>query len=69
LGLIKKRSQFTPVQDLKNMADFQHRIPLDNWWLKLRPLLRIMAKHETTYIAEEFMEHLEEFGTGDKITA
>lgn len=33
-------------------SDFQHRIPQQQWWLKLRPLLRILAKHESTYIEE-----------------
>jgi len=30
----------------------RHRIPLDNWWLKLRPLLRILAKHDSIYEVE-----------------
>jgi len=30
----------------------RHRIPLDNWWLKLRPLLRILAKHDSVYESE-----------------
>jgi len=25
---------------------------MDNWWLKLRPLLRILAKHESVYEVE-----------------
>ena len=28
---------------------FRHRIWKDEWWLKLRPLLRILAKHESIY--------------------
>ena len=27
-------------------------MPLEQWWLKLRPLLRILAKHETVYITD-----------------
>jgi len=25
---------------------------MDNWWLKLRPLLRILAKHDSVYEPE-----------------
>jgi 6-phosphofructokinase 1 len=64
LGLIKQKSQFTPIQELKNLADFKHRIPLDNWWLKLRPVLRIMAKHDSTFVAED-LEDVDD--TSDKI--
>uniref|UniRef100_A0A646QIL3 ATP-dependent 6-phosphofructokinase n=1 Tax=Hemiscolopendra marginata TaxID=943146 RepID=A0A646QIL3_9MYRI len=49
LGLTKRVYGFTPVVKLKNEADFEHRIPKDQWWLKLRPLLRILAKHASTY--------------------
>jgi 6-phosphofructokinase 1 len=31
---------------------FRHRMPLEQWWLKLRPLLRILAKHESVYIGD-----------------
>jgi hypothetical protein len=30
----------------------RHRIPKNQWWLKLRPLLRILAKHESAYEEE-----------------
>ncbi len=36
----------------------RHRIPMHQWWLKLRPLLRILAKHHATY--EEDVEVLME---------
>lgn len=58
LGMIKRQSTFTPVQTLKNFADFKNRLPLPNthyssWWLKLRGLLRILARHESNF------EHVE----------
>lgn len=28
---------------------FRHRIPQKQWWLRLRPLLRILAKHDSVY--------------------
>ena len=32
---------------------FRHRLPQDQWWMKLRSLLRILAKHsELTYVAD-----------------
>lgn len=31
---------------------FRHRIPKHQWWLKLRPLLRILAKHDSSYETE-----------------
>lgn len=30
----------------------RHRLPFEQWWLKLRPLLRILAKHETVYVSD-----------------
>jgi 6-phosphofructokinase 1 len=65
LGMLKQKSVFTPVQDLKDHADFEHHIPKENWWLKLRPLLRILAKHESTYEVEGIDEDVEEVMSGD----
>ncbi len=47
---------FTPVVHLAAQTDFEHRLPLNQWWLKLRPLLRILAKHESTYETEAVSE-------------
>ncbi|XP_074657068.1 ATP-dependent 6-phosphofructokinase-like isoform X2 [Tubulanus polymorphus] len=52
LGLVKKQTKFSPLQELKQQTDFQHRLPLEEWWLKLRPLMRILAKHESIYEIE-----------------
>ncbi|ESN96243.1 hypothetical protein HELRODRAFT_186529 [Helobdella robusta] len=52
LGLQKKRSLFTPVLELKEKTDFQHRISKEVWWCKLRPLLRILAMHNSIYEVE-----------------
>lgn len=30
---------------------YSQRIPKNQWWLKLRPLLRILAKHDSTYVS------------------
>jgi len=49
MGLVKRQSLFTPVQELRKTTDFKHRRPNENWWLGLRSLLRILAKHESVY--------------------
>jgi len=49
------------------MCICRHRIPYENWWLKLRPLLRILAKHETTYLHEEVTEHIEDLESGSRL--
>ena len=48
---------------------YSHRIPLDQWWLKLRPLLRILAKHESTYEVESILKLAGDVDTGDKFTS
>lgn len=44
--------RFQAVSDLKQETDWDHRIPKNQWWLKLRPLMRILAKHEAAYEEE-----------------
>jgi hypothetical protein len=34
------------------LNNHRNRIPTDQWWLKLRSLLRIMAHHESVYVSE-----------------
>ncbi|XP_050395113.1 ATP-dependent 6-phosphofructokinase isoform X2 [Patella vulgata] len=45
LGMTKRLLTFSPVQELSAVTNFDKRIPEDEWWLKLRPLLRILARH------------------------
>uniref|UniRef100_A0AAF5RTN2 ATP-dependent 6-phosphofructokinase n=4 Tax=Wuchereria bancrofti TaxID=6293 RepID=A0AAF5RTN2_WUCBA len=52
LGLMGRRTVFTPVEELSLETDFEHRVPKHQWWMKMRPLLRILAKHDSTYQAE-----------------
>ena len=52
IGKRRKQFAFTPVKEVKEQTDFEHRIPLEQWWMNLRPLNRILAKHETIYISE-----------------
>jgi len=69
LGVLRQKSVFTPVQELKEQADFEHRVPKENWWLKLRPLLRILAKHESTYESEGISEEYEDIIEEDNLVA
>lgn len=45
LGIIDRTITFTPLVELSDKTDFEHRVPLDQWWLKLRPLLKLLAQH------------------------
>uniref|UniRef100_A0A914DK92 ATP-dependent 6-phosphofructokinase n=1 Tax=Acrobeloides nanus TaxID=290746 RepID=A0A914DK92_9BILA len=60
LALRGRRVVFTPLEELALETDFEHRLPIDQWWMKLRSLLRILAKHNTTYYTEAV-----QMGTGD----
>ncbi|MEE6467185.1 hypothetical protein FKM82_007158 [Ascaphus truei] len=49
LGMRRRNLHFQPVIQLKDETDFKHRIPQEQWWLKLRPLMKILAKYKTSY--------------------
>ncbi|XP_029555001.1 ATP-dependent 6-phosphofructokinase, platelet type isoform X2 [Salmo trutta] len=49
LGMRRRALVFQPVVQLKDETDFVHRIPKEQWWLKLRPLMKILAKYKTSY--------------------
>lgn len=49
LGICKRDLLFQPVAELKKVTDFEHRIPKEQWWLKLRPIMKILAKYEASY--------------------
>ncbi|XP_031355986.1 ATP-dependent 6-phosphofructokinase isoform X1 [Photinus pyralis] len=52
LGIVRRQYRLTPLTELVPQTNFEHRIPKEQWWLKLRPLLRILAKHDSTYEEE-----------------
>ncbi|XP_041099711.1 ATP-dependent 6-phosphofructokinase, platelet type-like isoform X4 [Polyodon spathula] len=60
LGMRRRALVFQPVVDLKNETDFVHRIPKEQWWLKLRPLMKILAKYKTSLDVSESgqLEHV-----------
>ncbi|XP_028449582.1 ATP-dependent 6-phosphofructokinase, platelet type isoform X3 [Perca flavescens] len=49
LGMRRRALVFQPVSQLRDQTDFVHRIPKEQWWLKLRPLMKILAKYKTSY--------------------
>ena len=62
IGLIGRNYVFTPVAKLEAGTDFKHRLAKTEWFTKLRPLLRILAKHDSTYQHEqvEIQENLQD---------
>ncbi|XP_066151251.1 ATP-dependent 6-phosphofructokinase isoform X7 [Euwallacea fornicatus] len=60
LGIVKRQYKCTSLQTLKEQTNFDQRIPKEQWWLKLRPLLRILAKHDSTYEEEGMYMSIED---------
>ncbi|XP_028849530.1 ATP-dependent 6-phosphofructokinase, muscle type-like [Denticeps clupeoides] len=60
LGMGKRGLVFQSLEGLKEQVDFEHRIPKTQWWLKLRPILKILAKYKVELDTTEHahMEHL-----------
>ena len=46
IGLQGTKFQAIPLQKLAKETDFEHRIPTHQWWMSLRPLIAIFAKHK-----------------------
>ncbi|XP_072110102.1 ATP-dependent 6-phosphofructokinase, platelet type-like isoform X3 [Mobula birostris] len=61
LGMHRRTLVFQPVSQLKELTDFQHRIPKEQWWLALRPLMKILAKYKISYDLSNAveMEHVD----------
>ncbi|XP_038576279.1 ATP-dependent 6-phosphofructokinase, liver type isoform X1 [Micropterus salmoides] len=49
LGLNRKVISFIPVTELKAATDFEHRMPTVQWWINLRPMLKMLAKYQTSF--------------------
>ncbi|KAM4643935.1 ATP-dependent 6-phosphofructokinase, muscle type isoform 2-T2 [Amazona ochrocephala] len=60
LGMRKRSLVFQPLTELKEQTDFEHRIPKEQWWLKLRPILKILAKYniELDTTEKAHLEHV-----------
>ena len=45
-----------PFQELVQNTDFEHRIPKQQWWMSLRPLISVLAKHkEHIFLGEQHL--------------
>ena len=54
MGLVGKEIKATPINSLLDTIDFKHRIPNDQWWMKLRPLIMVLSHHmESEFNGEE----------------
>nr|XP_057938683.1 ATP-dependent 6-phosphofructokinase, liver type [Doryrhamphus excisus] len=49
LGLHRKIVAFSPITELKDVTDFEHRMPKVQWWFNLRPMLKMLAKYQTSF--------------------
>uniref|UniRef100_A0A7N8XCC3 6-phosphofructokinase n=1 Tax=Mastacembelus armatus TaxID=205130 RepID=A0A7N8XCC3_9TELE len=60
LGMRKRALTFQPLNELKEDTDFEHRIPKTQWWLKIRPIMKILAKYDIKLDTSEHtdMEHV-----------
>uniref|UniRef100_A0A8K9V4U7 6-phosphofructokinase n=1 Tax=Oncorhynchus mykiss TaxID=8022 RepID=A0A8K9V4U7_ONCMY len=60
LGMRKRALTFQPLAELNEQTDFEHRIPKTSWWLKLRPIMKILAKYNISLDTSEHahMEHV-----------
>ncbi|KAM3871823.1 phosphofructokinase, muscle a isoform 2-T2 [Diretmus argenteus] len=54
LGMRKRSLIFQPLAELKEETDFEHRIPKTQWWMKIRPIMKILAKYD---IKLDTLEH------------
>ncbi|XP_017492577.1 PREDICTED: ATP-dependent 6-phosphofructokinase-like [Rhagoletis zephyria] len=54
LGVMGAEYKFSPVEDLANETEFQHRIPRLQWWMQMRPLLKILSIHNSAYESDNF---------------
>lgn len=48
VGLIGRQYSFKSLQSLEPHTNFKQRMAKEQWYMKLRPLMRILAKHTTS---------------------
>ena len=49
LGLTAEEITLTPFYDIARIFDFEHQRPKQQWWMDLRPLLRMFAQPDPNY--------------------
>ncbi|XP_053554527.1 ATP-dependent 6-phosphofructokinase, liver type [Bombina bombina] len=60
IGLKKKVVAFSPVEELKKVTDFEHRMPKEQWWLNFQLMLKMLANYQinfTEYVSGK-IEHV-----------
>ena len=56
LGIQGSKIEATPLQSLAPNVDFEHRIPKHQWWMSLRRLLCVLARHkEHLFLGEKYL--------------
>ncbi|KAM9813817.1 LOW QUALITY PROTEIN: phosphofructokinase, muscle b [Neosynchiropus ocellatus] len=60
LGMRKRSLVFQPLAELKDQTDFEHRIPKTQWWMAMRPIMKILAKYKINLDTSKHaaLEHL-----------
>ena len=53
MGLIGSHFKTTSLQELCPQTDFKYRIPRRQWWMSLRKLISLLAKHKEQYFVGE----------------
>jgi 6-phosphofructokinase 1 len=43
IGLHEGKVRVLPLQDAEELADWEHRRPVDQWWMQLRPIIDVLA--------------------------
>ena len=46
IGLIRSRVRFTPFDEMVKLMDEENARPIEQWWLSLRPIAKMMAHRE-----------------------
>ncbi len=49
-----------PVQNLKDETDFTFRRFKKQWWLQMRSMMKILARHDSTYMSESELVGVDE---------
>jgi len=54
LGMRATGIKYSPVQELKAVTDFKHRMEVGEqpWWMRIRPTMRILAQHQRHDLGE-----------------
>jgi len=43
IGLYQGKVRVLPLRDAEELADWEHRRPLNQWWMQLRPIIDVLA--------------------------